>query len=232
MREDVDLERRLGELFAADDLTVVPRPGATATVLRGVRRRRRRRRLAGAAAGCAAALVAVLLTPRLMTHHDGPDVLDPAETLTPPRTSTELQMVGTAVGSLRLGMSRAEAERTGLVTNASVQEGEPPGCLTYPGRSGITSVVLGPDGVEDIEIYPFITTPEGVQIGDPVSSAQRVYPGLPTRVTDDNGTTVTVPVPHEPRARYRITVAPHAGRLVVAGITLASATTRCDVPRA
>jgi len=134
-----------------------------------------------------------------------PDVADtePEVTDTEPEvsdtqpTADALVMRGGAVGPLRLGMTRAQAEATGLL--ALPGEGGP--CRQYRGKRGIEEVTIGPRGVATIEVSPFIPTPEGVAVGDGYRDVRAAYPSAIPR--DPAGEDeFRVPVPGSSTASY------------------------------
>jgi hypothetical protein len=197
-----DLERRLGDLFAGPGLDLVPRTGATAAVSTRVRRARRRRRAIHVAAPI---LTAACLTGVILATQGARDLgasappagsvtgtTDPTSIASP--GGSELAMTGTAVGRLRLGMTAGEAEATGLLdTSSKTPDAEKPDCTDYSGRNGLVRVQIGRLGVADIEVYPFIHTPEGVAIGDTYQRLHTAYP-------------VTVPATPDTRESYRVPV--------------------------
>jgi hypothetical protein len=103
-------------------------------------------------------------------------------------------MTATGVGALRLGMTAAEAEATGLLDPSSrTPSPRNPDCLWYTGRDTKLSVSVGKLGVSRIAVHPFIHTPQGVAVGDSYLKAQAVYPSLP--VTPDRREIYQVPAP-------------------------------------
>jgi hypothetical protein len=137
----------------------------------------------------------------------------PPTTSRPSTRATRPQTRGTigpsGYAGLRLGMTTAQAEATGLmVPNA---EPEPaPGCTGYdykgsPNPAGDYSVVVSDtDGVVLIAGRADAVTPEGLAVGAPEAEMKRLYPTQ----AGSHGTAgewVTA-VPQNPNARYWIIV--------------------------
>ena len=186
--QDGDLDRRLSDLFATADLSLAPRRDAASVLVTRVRRARRRRQALQIAMPIAAvALLSVAVASARPFH--SPE--RPAHSVAGPALRQELAMTGTSVGTLRLGMTKAQAEATGLLVLPATNPGS--SCLNYTGKNGIRTVRLGASGVSSIEVYTFIRTPEGAGIGDTYAKLQASYPSLPEQ--PGKGVTYRVPVP-------------------------------------
>jgi hypothetical protein len=199
---DNDLDRRLGELFAEPNLALPPRADATGLVLTRVRRARRRRRTAQLAVPV---LAAVLLGGVALSGLGSRLFAAPAppahQTTVAPRVQ-ELPMSGPAVGPIRLGMTRADAEATGLlITPATAADTDGTDCWSYRGRRGIQNVMVSPSGVVEISVYAFITTGEGAAVGTTYAQVHTTYPDA-TPATPDTRTDYRVPVPGQAGAWY------------------------------
>ncbi|WP_299955037.1 hypothetical protein [uncultured Modestobacter sp.] len=130
-----------------------------------------------------------------------------------PSTEAEVPAGGAAavvlgpegLGSLRLGMSREQAETTGLVE---------PFRDEYPGetcswRAALAGAPAGEAlvlhsenlGVATIDAYPGVRTPEGVGIGSSLAAVQDAYPSFQLHGEFGRG---QVGVPGSDRAVYRI----------------------------
>jgi hypothetical protein len=189
---DPDLDRRLSDLFGGPGLDLAPRTGATGTVLTRVRRVRRRRQ----AIRVAAVALTVVCGGAVVATQGGrpPEAAPPA--VSP--NGSDLEIAGTAVGNLHLGMTPAQAEATGLLDPKSrTTDAENPQCQRYEGRSGVLQVAIGSSGVSYIQVSAFIRTPQGLQIGSTFADLHAAYPG-------------TVPAVPDTRQSYRVPV-PGAG---------------------
>jgi hypothetical protein len=203
--DDLDLDRRLGELFQAPALDLAPRAGATSAVLIRVRQARRRRRaMQVAVPALAAAVVAgVLLSVDTLPTLGAPAPAPPAAVPTVPAAPGELEMAGTAVGPLRLGMSTAQAEATGLLTGpGTTSDSARPDCLHYSAERSIQLVEIGPRGVHRIMVSPFIHTPQGIAVGDEYKKLHAGYPASVPAVPTDADDGFRVPVPGQTGAWY------------------------------
>lgn len=117
------------------------------------------------------------------------------------------------LGSLELGMSRGQAEATGLVEPFR-NEPNSDRCLW---RSEVTGVPAGEGtvfyddtlGVATIDAYAGVRTPEGIAIGSSLAAVEDAYPGFEV---NDALRRSLVPVPGNDRAVYRIA---YAGSKVV-----------------
>jgi hypothetical protein len=203
-KQERDLEDRLTALFTGPDLDLPQRHDAASVVVTRVRRARRRRR------ALQVAVPVVLAVPLLAVelsissfHHQVDQPLRPSESAT---SGSELPMAAGAVGSLRLGMTVAQAKATGLLdgTGSQVGTAQSP-CLSYAGRRGILTVLFDQRGIVQIEVYTFIRTPERIGIGSTYGDLQAAYP---THVpfAPDGRSEYRVPVAGQPGAQYLITV--------------------------
>ena len=85
------------------------------------------------------------------------------------------------LGSLRLGMTRKQAEATGLINRFTSSEPSSPDCTlrsklkAAPADAGtvLSSVTLG---VEVIDGYGSVRTPEGIRIGSTLAAVKKAYP--------------------------------------------------------
>lgn len=114
-------------------------------------------------------------------------------------------------GALKLGMDRDEAVASGAVTPVEEPAG---GCalsqlVGAPGDSTPAAPELGAGivhlsstlGVATIDAYPGVVTPEGIEIGSPVSAVDLAYPDWNP---SDNLQRGAAPVPGNDDAVYRI----------------------------
>jgi hypothetical protein len=193
--QDGDLDRRLTDLFATADLGLAPRNDAATVVVTRVRRARRRRQ----AIQIAGPIVAVaLLSVAVASARPFRPPDPPAHSVAGPAPRHELPMTGTSVGALRLGMTKGQAEATGLLVLPATNPGS--SCLNYTGKNGIRAVRLGSAGVSSIEVYTFIRTAEGTGIGDDYAKLQATYPSLPEK--PGRGDSYRVPVPGQSGSSY------------------------------
>jgi hypothetical protein len=192
---DGDLDQQLTNLFAAPGLALHPRADATTVIVTRARRRRRRRTAVQVAGSIVA--VCLLSVGALQARSLGQSVPSPAHSIAGKPLRGELVMSGASVGALRLGMTQAQAEATGLVIPPAAGSG----CVHYSGKKGITMVRVGSAGVSSIEVYTFIRTAQGAGIGDSYARLQAIYPAvLPEQ--PDSRTTYRVPVPGTAGAWY------------------------------
>jgi hypothetical protein len=136
-------------------------------------------------------------------------------TATPEPDSAAPVLGPDGLGSLKLGMSRDEAEATGLV-GPFRNEPNSDQCLWRSALTGAPAdegVVLHSEtlGVATIDAYPGVRTPEGITFGSSLAAVRSAYPGFhmfdPTAV-DSNLQTGRgySPVPGNSEAVYRIVV--------------------------
>jgi hypothetical protein len=137
----------------------------------------------------------------------------PAPTAAVERDPAALVLGPDGLGALKLGMSRSEAEATGLVEPFR-NEPSSDQCLWSSALTGAPAgegTVLHSQtlGVATIEAYPGVRTPEGITIGSSLAAVRSAYPGFhmfdPTGV-DSNLQTGRgyAPVPGNGEAVYRI----------------------------
>jgi hypothetical protein len=202
INQDGDLDQQLTNLFAAPGLTLRPRADATTVIVTRARRRRRRR----SAIQVAGSIVAVcLLSVGVLQARSSGEPAPPAHSIAGKPLRGELVMSGASVGALRLGMTLAQAEATGLL----VPPAKGSGCVHYTGKKGITMVKIGSTGVSSIQVYTFIRTAQGAGIGDSYAKLQATYPSvLPEN--PDGRTTYRVPVPGQANAWYVFKMDPTA----------------------
>ncbi len=129
----------------------------------------------------------------------------PANSTLPARTPLTLGPNG--IGALKLGMTRTQAEATGLVAKF---QNEPNSrlCLwrtRLVGAHGDGGIVFHSEtlGVATIDAFKGIKTPEGVKIGSSVADVRRAYPGFSVDPEISRG---YVTVPGNSKAVYRISV--------------------------
>lgn len=133
----------------------------------------------------------------------------------PPTTGSADVLGPTGVGSLVLGMTKAEALRTGLVTGitgsqgtcgsdgdgrlanaAPLNEYDLDGKLFFSATTGKLVIIAATSG---------ITTPEGIQLGSSLNEVAMAYPLWEGSEGPTEGVGV-VPVADNPRAVYRILI--------------------------
>jgi hypothetical protein len=117
------------------------------------------------------------------------------------------------LGSLKLGMSRSQAEATGLVEPFR-NEPSSDQCLWSSALTGAPAgegTVLHSEtlGVATIDAYPGVQTPEGITIGSSLAAVRSAYPGFhmfdPTAADSNLQTGRGVaPVPGNSQAVYRL----------------------------
>jgi hypothetical protein len=137
----------------------------------------------------------------------------PSNTATSHRPSVVKALGPTGFGALKLGMSSRNATATGLIVAWTGTEG--PSCGFRSHLIGGHGVEAGSDGtvlesrrlgVEVIDAYPGISTPEGIHLGSSQAELYRAYPSWknasePQPFADGRG---LVPVPGNSAAYYRI----------------------------
>jgi hypothetical protein len=80
-------------------------------------------------------------------------------------------------GALKLGMTVKQAEATGLVTKFAGTLGEGCSGTAHLRASAKSNVYFGGSlGIEIIDAYPGISTPEGIKIGSSLAALHRTYP--------------------------------------------------------
>jgi hypothetical protein len=108
-----------------------------------------------------------------------PSSSSPSPSKTPATHSTPTILGHDGFGALKLGMSSKKAQATGLITPWTGTAAA--GCSLYSrlkGSSGDRGRVYfsGSTGVEIIDAYPGISTPEGIHIGSTKAQVFRAYP--------------------------------------------------------
>jgi hypothetical protein len=140
----------------------------------------------------------------------------PTKTASPTHTATVLGPSG--LGALKLGMNSDAAQATGLITGwkgVDPHVVETPGCGLRSHLKDARGVGVGNDGivlagsdngVQVIDAYPGIHTPEGLRIGSTEAELFRTYPNW-KNAADENPRADgrgLVAVPGNSAARYRI----------------------------
>jgi len=137
----------------------------------------------------------------------------PSDTATSHRPSTPTVLGPNGFGALKLGMSSRKATATGLIVAWKGTEGASCGLRSHltgghGAEAGSDGTVLesGKLGVEVIDAYPGISTPEGIHLGSSQAELYRAYPNWknasePQPYADGRG---LVPVPGNSNAYYRI----------------------------
>jgi hypothetical protein len=166
-------------------------------------------------------------TPTVSTEAPTPSTATPAPATTAPPSSAVPAPTPTAaveaepaapvlgpdgLGSLRLGMTRDQAEATGLVEPFR-NEPSSTQCLWSSALTGAPAgegTVLHSEtlGVATIDAYPGVQTPEGITFGSSLAAVESAYPGLVLHDPgfDQNSRTGRgyAPVPGNSGAVYRI----------------------------
>jgi hypothetical protein len=79
-------------------------------------------------------------------------------------------------GALKLGMSRSEAEATGMISGYRIEDFGA-NCGISKLRGTDSTVFFTPGlGVSSIDAAPGVRTPEGIRLGSTMSAVQRAYP--------------------------------------------------------
>ncbi|GID91162.1 hypothetical protein ACFQFC_11770 [Amorphoplanes digitatis] len=135
-----------------------------------------------------------------------------------PVTSKAPAVIGPfGVGALKLGMTREQAEATGLTAGWTATN---TGCSHPTHLLGATGENAGNDGlvyysknrgIEIIDAHPGLSTPEGIRIGSTFKAMRKAYPSWKDVTGADQDGSVgsgrgAVPVPGNPKAVYRIVV--------------------------
>lgn len=127
------------------------------------------------------------------------------------------------LGALQLGMTRRQAEATGLIEGWEVAD--------YLAKCGISQVkgtdaevFTDPDrGVSYITLYGTVRTPEGIRLGSSLGAVRAAYPDWDFALGDSDSGSGGVPAPGNSRARYGIDITD--GK--VSHLALASDDQRC-----
>jgi hypothetical protein len=134
----------------------------------------------------------------------------PSHPATSHRPSTPTVLGPTGLGPLKLGMSSKKATATGLLTPWRGTAAA--GCSLYSNLVAAHSTYdgnveySGDTGVETIEAYPGISTPEGIHLGSTTAQMRRAYPDW-TNAQDQDPHAEGVggaDVPGNTKAFYRI----------------------------
>lgn len=132
----------------------------------------------------------------------------PSRSHTPSVPSTPTILGHTGFGALKLGMGSKQAQATGLIKPWTGKAAA--GCSLYShlkGAPGDTGNVMfsGDTGVEVIDAYPGISTPEGIHIGSTTAQMLKAYPGWENAESLDQAEgRGGVDVPGNSKAFYRI----------------------------
>lgn len=175
----------------------------------------------GAASPSAAASAAPSLSASAPTPAPSTSAQDPSpppttgtKPVTTPARSTVLGPKG--LGGLALGMTHRQAVASGQLSTWKGKDLD--GCTQPAHLRGASGKTAGDDGmvyystslgIQIIDGYPGLHTPEGIKIGSSLAAARKAYPGLvdvandPSTDTDGDGRAM-VPVPGNPKAVYRI----------------------------
>ncbi|XVV12637.1 hypothetical protein ACQP2X_49000 [Actinoplanes sp. CA-131856] len=115
----------------------------------------------------------------------------PAKTSGPPKIARVIGPVTvlgpTGLGKLQIGMSKEEAEATGLVVAGEGEGGCGSWILDLPNAGGPT-VGYSPLGVVSIPAYGKVATPEGIKITSSLDAVERAYPDLSGPATENGAT--------------------------------------------
>ncbi|MEV4702756.1 hypothetical protein [Actinoplanes sp. NPDC049316] len=125
----------------------------------------------------------------------------------PARTATAPRVLGPfGLGALRLGMTREQAEATGMIQGYRVEDFTG-SCGIAKVRGTTATVFFTPGlGLSNIDMYGSVRTPEGIRLGSSMSAVQRAYPDWEEVLGGgDNGYGWAV-TPGNGQAKYRIDV--------------------------
>ena len=125
-----------------------------------------------------------------------------------PATPAALVLGPDGLGPLKLGMTRSEAEATGMVAAFRNE----PNSATCLWRSQLSGAPAGAGtvfysetlGVATIDAYAGVTTPEGIGIGSSLAAVAQAYPGWQPNERLGRG---HVAVPGNSQAVYRLAYA-------------------------
>jgi hypothetical protein len=216
-----DLDLRTA-LHRDADLVGEPSPDLLDQLVR--RRQHQRRQRAGMLTSALAVVVIAAGIPigtSLLARSDGGPATDPTPTVgteaPTPTAAVEAEPAAPVLGpdglgSLRLGMTRDQAEATGLVEPFR-NEPSSTQCLWSSALTGAPAgegTVLHSEtlGVATIDAYPGVQTPEGITFGSSLAAVESAYPGfvLHDPGFDQNSRTGRgyAPVPGNSEAVYRI----------------------------
>ncbi|WP_051580808.1 hypothetical protein [Pseudonocardia acaciae] len=164
--------------------------------------------LAAVAAGCGLDAPVVSMRPA-PAPAPAPASSPPAAPAAPTPAAAGGKVLGpNGYGALTLGVPRADAVRTGLLTPANPVATNPAECTLHhiagrPAAERIGVYVSPRQGVVQIASAPDWRTPENIGAGSTLTQVRAAYPDL---VQDVNGTTATVP--GNPTAVYRFMLDP------------------------
>ncbi|MFF5082073.1 hypothetical protein ACFY36_33910 [Actinoplanes sp. NPDC000266] len=130
-------------------------------------------------------------TPSRTSARPGTSSSPPAKNSSPPKIKRVIGPVTvlgpTGLGKLQIGMTRAEAEATGLVVAGEGENGCGSWILDLPDSGGPT-VGYSPLGVVSIPAYGKVATPEGIRITSSLDAVERAYPDLSGPATENGAT--------------------------------------------
>ncbi|MBB5869834.1 hypothetical protein F4553_003213 [Allocatelliglobosispora scoriae] len=134
-----------------------------------------------------------------------------ASTASPAKTSTPQVLGPDGYGALKLGMTPAQADATGLAapfTGISDGCGRVSHLIGSPTADGTAGSVYhsGKLGVAAIYAVPGVKTPEGVQLGTTFAELKKAYPSWKAVDGDTEDGRGYVKVPGSTNANYRIVV--------------------------
>lgn len=153
----------------------------------------------------------------------GPSSKAPA-TSPPARTSSPPRVLGPAgLGPLKLGMTRKQAEATGMIEGYETTD-----YLAQCGLSRVrgttATVFIDPTrGVSYISLYGSVRTPEGIRLGSSLSAVRTAYPDWEFVLGDSDAGEGSVRVPGSSNAWYSLDI--QEGK--VSHLALSSDNQRC-----
>jgi hypothetical protein len=132
---------------------------------------------------------------------------EPASTSQPVRTSSPPRVLGPAgLGPLKLGMTRKQAEATGMIEGYEVAD-DLAHCGVSKVRGTNATVFIDPSrGVSFIGLYGTVRTPEGIRLGSSVSAVRSAYPDWDFVLGDSDAGEGSVRAPGNSKALYGIDI--------------------------